>query len=143
MSDRPVPIEAGARSGNVERLGAGRLAGGIEPDLLHPSLGLAQQLLAAELERLAALVDGNRFLERHLALLEPFDDRFELLDRLLEGQALDVGMGGGGHDRVPLSRALYRAAGRTSPPGSRHGGAQPRIKAATCAAAEPARPWRS
>src|SRR5262245_56481322 len=107
MPDRPVPVGAGARSGDVERLGAGRLAGGIEPDLLDPSLGLAQQLLAAALECLAALVDGDRLLERHLALLEPFDDRFELLDRPLEGQALDVGMGGVGHGRVPVCRALY------------------------------------
>src|SRR5262245_423597 len=106
-SVRPVSVGAGARSGNVERLGAGRLASSIEPDLLHPSLGLAQQLLAAALERLAALVDGDRLLERHLALLEPFDDRFELLDRLLEGQALDVGMGGVSHGRVPVCRALY------------------------------------
>src|SRR5262245_43445272 len=58
-----------AGSGNVERLGAGRLAAGIEPDLLHPSLGLAEQLLAAALERLAALVDCDRLLERHLPLL--------------------------------------------------------------------------
>src|SRR5215470_16371902 len=89
MADvRPAGADrSGARSGNVERFGAGRLAGGIEPDLLHPSLGLAQQLLATALERLAALVDGNRLLERHLALLEPLDDRLELLDRLLEGQA--------------------------------------------------------
>src|SRR5262245_66495835 len=102
---------AGAGSGDVERLGAGRLAGGIEPDLLDPSLGLAQQLLAAALERLAALVDGDRFLERHLALLEPLDDRFELFDRPLEGQALDVGMGGVGHGRVPVCRALYMQSG--------------------------------
>src|SRR5712691_2642154 len=86
---------------HVQRLGPGRLAAGIERDFFDPRLGLAQQLLAAALERLAALVDGDGLLERHLALFEPLDDRFELLDRLLEGQALDVGMGGVGHDRVP------------------------------------------
>ena len=79
---------------NVERLGAGRLAGGVERDLLDPRLGLAQQFLAAALERLAALVDRDQFLERNLALFEPLDDRFELLDRAFEGQALDVGIGG-------------------------------------------------
>ncbi len=79
---------------HVERLGAGRLAGGIERDLLHARFGLAQQFLAALLERLAALVDRDRFFERNFALFEPLDDRFELLDRALEGQALDVGIGG-------------------------------------------------
>src|SRR5262249_33657459 len=95
------------KSVDVERLGSGRLAGGIEPDLLYPSLGLAQQVLAAALERLAALVDGDRFFERHLALFEALDDGLELLDRPLEGQALDVGMSVVGHVRVPLSRTLY------------------------------------
>jgi len=78
---------------DVERLGAGRLAGGIERDLLHPRLGLVQQLLAAALEQLAAFIDGDRFLERHLAFLEPLDDGLELLDGALEGEKLDVGMG--------------------------------------------------
>ena len=75
-------------SGDIERPGAGRLAGGIERDLLDPRLGLPQQFLAAALERLAALIDRDRFFERNLALLEPLDDRFKLLDRLLEGQFL-------------------------------------------------------
>src|SRR5262245_59222067 len=119
---------AGAGSGDVERLGTGRLAGGIEPDLLHSSLGLAQQLLAAALERLAALVDGDRLLERHLALLEPLDDRFELLDRPFEGQALDVGMCGVGHDRVPVCRALYNVI-RNSVTG---------VRARPCSAISPA-----
>src|SRR5215467_10471546 len=92
---------------DVERLGSGRLAGGIERDLLHARLGLPQQLLAAALERLAALIDRDRLLERHLALLEPLDDGFELLDGPFEGQAVDVGMHFVGHERVPLSRTLY------------------------------------
>src|SRR5205085_1958479 len=71
---RPMPDEApvttmagfiGPPSAGLERLGAGRLAGGVERDLLHARLGLAQQFLAAALERLAALVDRHRFLERH------------------------------------------------------------------------------
>src|SRR5262245_41884575 len=97
----------GVGLGDVERFGSGRLAGGIERDLLHPRLGLPQQLLAAALERLAPLVDGDRLLERHLALLEPLDDRFELLDRPLEGEALDVGMGVVGHDGSPWVVAPY------------------------------------
>src|SRR5580704_6466439 len=89
---------------DVKRLGAGRLAGGIERDPLYPRLGLAQQLLAAALEQLAALIDGDRFLERHLAFLEPLDDRFKLLDGALEGQLRDVGIGLIGHDRFQLRR---------------------------------------
>src|SRR5262245_11889937 len=91
---------------DVERLGSGGLAGGVERDLPDPRLRLPQQLLAAAFERLAALIDGDRFLERHLALLEPLDDRLEFLDRPLERQALDVGMIGLGHDRGPLSRSI-------------------------------------
>ena len=59
----------------------------------------AQQFLAAPLERFAALVDRHRFLERHLALLQPLDDRFQLLDRPLEGQFLHVGIVVFGHRR--------------------------------------------
>src|SRR5262249_29599393 len=65
---------------HIERFSPGRLAGSVERDLLHPRFGLTQQLLAAAFERLAALVDGNRFLERDLALFEPLDDGLKLLD---------------------------------------------------------------
>ena len=75
---------------HVERLGAGGVAGGVEGDLLHPRLGLPQQVLAAALERFAAFVDGDQLLERHLALFEPLDDQFELLDGALERQLSDV-----------------------------------------------------
>src|ERR1700676_4489912 len=78
------------RSLNVERLGAGDLAIGVGGDLVDPRLGLAQQFLAAPLQGLATLIDGDRFLQRHLAVLEPLDDRFEFLDRALEAQLLDV-----------------------------------------------------
>src|SRR5215216_2463168 len=47
---------------HVERLGPGRLAGGIERDLLDPRRGLTQPLLAAALEHFAALVDRDGFL---------------------------------------------------------------------------------
>jgi len=43
---------------------------------------------------------ADRLLERHLAFLEPLDDRFEFLDRPLEGEALDVGMGVVGHGAI-------------------------------------------
>src|SRR3569832_2827796 len=78
---------------HVERLAAGRLAAGIERDLLHPRFGLLQELLAAGLERLAALVHRARLLERHLATLEFAHALFELRARRLEGHGLNVGIG--------------------------------------------------
>src|SRR6516225_8752381 len=87
---------------HVERLGAGRPSRRIERDLLDARLGQAQQFLAAALQRLPALIDGNRFLERHLALLEPFDDGFELLYGALERQQDDVGVVALGHGNSRL-----------------------------------------
>src|SRR5262249_9207875 len=88
---------AGEASSHVERFGSGRLARRVECDLLHARFGLAQQLLAAPLERLASLIDGDRLFERDLAFFEPLDDRFKLLDSPLERQARDVGVGLVGH----------------------------------------------
>src|SRR5215813_590991 len=107
---------------HVERLGPGRLAGGIERDLLDPCLGLAQQFLATTLERLAALVDQDRLLERYLALFEPLDDRFQLFDRALKGQARDVGVGIFGHGLLyPASRScILTALTSRSNPASAH-----------------------
>src|SRR5258705_11555924 len=107
---------------HVERLGALGLAGGVQRDLFDAGLRLAQQLLAAALERLAALVDRDRFLQRHLAFFEALDDGFEFLDRPFEAQGVDIGVLVG-HGRL--------------------GSFQPRISAVTWAAAERARPWRS
>ena len=45
---------------DVERLAAGRLALRVEGDLLDARLGLAQKILTTALERLAALIDGDR-----------------------------------------------------------------------------------
>src|SRR6267154_3389329 len=56
-----IPMEVGwTRLRDVERFRSGRLAGGVEPNFLQPRLGQAQPLLAATLERLAALVDRDR-----------------------------------------------------------------------------------
>src|SRR6516225_7992898 len=44
---------------HIERLGAGWSSARIERDLLDTRLGQAQQFLAAALERLAALINGN------------------------------------------------------------------------------------
>src|SRR6516164_2639103 len=37
-----------------------------------------------------AFVNGNRLLERHLALFKPLHDRFEFLDRPLEGHLSNI-----------------------------------------------------
>src|SRR5258708_4973697 len=84
---------------NVQWLGSGGVSGRIQGDFLDGGLGLPQQFLAAALERLAALVDRYRLFEGHFALLEPFDDRFQLFDGPLERQLFDVGVGGLGHGR--------------------------------------------
>jgi hypothetical protein len=75
----------------VERRRSGRLAAGADGDLLDAGLGPLQERLAMLLQRLAALVDRDRFLERDLAALEALDDLLELVERLLERQAGDVG----------------------------------------------------
>src|SRR5882757_2651159 len=86
---------------HIERLGPGDLAAGVGGDLVDAGLGLAQQFLAAPLQGFAALVDRNRFLKRHLAVLEPLDDRFKFLDRALEAQLFDVYLGVFGHIVFP------------------------------------------
>src|SRR5580700_8513496 len=78
-----------ARLLDVERFAPGWFALSVERDLLDARLGLPQQLLAAALKRFTALVYRDRFLERHLALFEPLDDRFEFFDRALERQLSD------------------------------------------------------
>src|SRR6185295_9899181 len=86
---------------HVERLGSGDLAVGIGGNLVDAGLGLPQKFFAAALQRLAALVDRDRFLERHVAVLQPLHDRFELLDRALEGELFDVALGIFGHIEFP------------------------------------------
>src|SRR5882672_10302048 len=104
----------------VERL-ARDAALGVAGDFLHPHLGVGEQRLAALLQRLAALVNLDRFLERDVALLEPLHDRLQFGERLLERQRGDVGM-----SFFFLRHAL-----------------QPRISAPTWAATDWASPSRS
>src|SRR5690242_19229638 len=80
-------------SGDVQGLGSGRLAAGIGGDLVDPRLGLTQQLLAPPLQGLAPLIDRDGLFQRNLAIFQALDDRFELFDRALEGQALHIGVG--------------------------------------------------
>src|SRR5579864_4114511 len=98
------------RSLNVERLRADRLAAGVGCDLVDPSLSLAQQFLAPPLQDLAPFVNGDRFFQWNLALLESLHDGFEFLDRALEAQLLDVGLGIIGHARISLIRCLSTKA---------------------------------
>src|SRR5258707_11560214 len=93
--------EATGSSLNVERFGSGRLAVGIGGDLVDPRLRLPQQFLASPFQRPAPLVDGDGFLQGHLAFLEPLHDRFKLLDRSLEAQLPDVHLGVFGHAAFP------------------------------------------
>src|SRR5260370_13640358 len=116
-SKGPAPANGSA---DVEGLGAGRLTASVERDLLDPDFGLAEQLLAAPLERFAALVDRHRFLERNIAPLELLHDGFELGERLLERQLRHVGVVG--HRLIPkfarssadspYAQLLEAAAGR-------------------------------
>src|SRR5258708_38744805 len=125
--------EATGSSLHVERFGSGRLAIGIGGDLVDPRLRLPQQFLASRLQRVAALVDGDGFLQRHLAFLEPLHDRFKLLDRALEAQLPDVHLGVFGHVAFPdapcrrrgLKRACAGVLWRGFTPPSMPGNARP------------------
>lgn len=72
----------------VERHHAVRLAVGGDANLLDLGFGSLQQPVAMAAQGVAALVDGDAFLERHRALLEPPDDAFEFLESLFEACAL-------------------------------------------------------
>ena len=86
------PIQCRWRLG-VERLGAGRLAVARQRDLFDPRFGRLEQRFAMGLQRLAALVDGDRLGQRRLAAFELADDFFELRQRGLKAQRLDVVIG--------------------------------------------------
>ena len=92
---------------HVERLRARDLTVGAGGDLVDTGFGLPQQFLAAPLQGFAALIDGDRFLQRHLAFLEPLDDRFQFLDRALEGERLDVRLVVFGHIVFPDAPVLF------------------------------------
>ena len=75
---------------HIKRDGTGRLALSVEGNLFHARFGLAQQILAAALERFAALVDGDGSFERHFAFFQPLDDQFQFIDRALERHLFDI-----------------------------------------------------
>ncbi len=73
----------------VERNG-GRCASWIDDDFLDPSLGIAELGFAMGFEGSALFVNCNRFLQRHLTLLELLHNRLQLLKRLFEAQGCDA-----------------------------------------------------
>src|SRR5450432_1309829 len=119
-----------AASLNVERLRTGDLAVGVGGDLVDPRFRLPQQFLAAPLQGLAPLVDGDGFLQRHLAAFEPRHDGFKLLHRAFEAQLPDVHLGIFSHIAFPgcaasparIHRQFYKAivAGFIRPSMPRH-----------------------
>src|SRR5215831_4825888 len=93
---------------HIQRLCPLGIAGRVERDLFDPRFGLPQQVLAAPLEGFATLVDGDGFLERHLAVFEALDDRLQFLNRPLEAQLIDIGVGGFSHVMlVSSNRSAY------------------------------------
>src|SRR5689334_18116183 len=116
------PRQSAAALLDVERFGARDFARAVGRDLLDPRLGLPQEFLAAPLQGLAPLIDGNRFLQGHLAVLEPLDDGFELLDRAFEGQLFDVDLGVFCHAAFPTPLTLERLPIGSSSPSCRNFG---------------------
>src|SRR6202000_3332388 len=138
----------GAALLHVQRGDADRGARGVGGDLLDAGLGLAQQFLAAALQRLAPFIDCDRLFQRDLAVLQPLDDSLQLLDGALEGEFLHVDLGRLGHaaasgkvtllrwwnkSRVTTADGLWRTQGFDVVP----------IKAVTWAATDSCRPCRS
>src|SRR5919106_4344013 len=92
VPNRAANRMAGRSVLDVEGFGAGRLAVLVERDFFDPGLRLAQEHVAMAPQRLSPLIDEDRSFELDIALLKAFDDRLELLERLLEAHGLDVGV---------------------------------------------------
>src|SRR4051812_44176630 len=92
----------------VERLGAGRPAVARQPDLLDAVLRRLQQAVAMRLQRLAAFIDADRLVERHLAALKIVDNGLQGLERLFEAHGRDVVVRRLGHPAYPsISRLTW------------------------------------
>src|SRR5690606_36934801 len=100
----------------VERLRAGGLAVSRQAYFLHLVLGRLEQPVAMRLERLAALVDTDRLVERHVAALQILDDAFQRRQRLLEAHRRDVLVGRvSGHFYPSIRRRTWAATEKASP----------------------------
>lgn len=75
----------------VQRLHALRFSGAVETDLLDTLFGGVQQRLAMFFQGFAALVDGDRLVQRHVSALQACDNAFQLGDGLFEGITADIG----------------------------------------------------
>src|SRR5581483_4492904 len=75
----------------VERLGARGLAFGVAGDFFDTRLGFGEKRIATLLQRLAALVNLDGFLEGNVAFFKALHDLLELGKRLLEGERGHVG----------------------------------------------------
>ena len=64
------------------------------------------------LQGLAALVDGDQFLELDLALLQALHDALELGEGLLEGEPGEVGLRLGRGHRCSFHEGSYGGSGR-------------------------------
>src|SRR5271169_6664186 len=76
----------------VQRRDALGLAVGGKRDFLDPHFRVLQQGVATRFQRLAALVELDRFLERDRAFFQPIDDRLQLRERRLERHLFDIGV---------------------------------------------------
>src|SRR5690606_11403041 len=74
----------------VEWLDTDGFAVACETDLLDLVFSRLEQAIAMRLERLAALVNPDRLVQRHIATFEIVDNALQRLQRLFEGHELDV-----------------------------------------------------
>src|SRR5690606_13209169 len=82
---------AGPASAGVERHGGAGLAVGAGDDLLDPRLRCVEPGLAVPPQGLAALVEPDRFVERHVTAFELANHVLERLERLLEAHRGNIG----------------------------------------------------
>src|SRR5690606_176860 len=76
-------------SARVERHGAGRSAARTLDDLLDARLRSIEARLAMPAQRFTALVESDRFFQRHVTALELANDVFERAKRFFEAHAID------------------------------------------------------
>src|SRR3569623_1081505 len=69
------------RSAGGKGLGSARASLAVEPDRLDPRLRRVESLGAQHAQRVAAIEQVDRDLQRHLAALQPADDPFQLRQR--------------------------------------------------------------
>src|SRR5690606_22795114 len=99
----------------VQRLGPGRLAVARKANLFNLVLGSLQQAVAMRLQRLSALVDADRLVERDVAALKVVNDLLQCIERLLEAHLRDILIRLVSHDYPFISRPTWAATENASP----------------------------